>query len=46
MPWIAGGEASGDDIKRVYRRLASKLSITESTLIDTVKQNLLELLRK
>ena len=41
MPWICGGEAKGDDIKRVYRKTASLLGIREGTLIKQCRENAL-----
>jgi TatD DNase family protein len=44
MPWIVGGQPSGNDIREMYLKLAEKLAIPEGRLIDLIKRNLLKLI--
>ncbi len=44
MPWILGGKAYGDDIKKIYKLLADKLNMEEQKLIDVIKSNFRELI--
>lgn len=43
MPWILGGEARGDDIKKIYEQLAAKLDIDKKELIHVIRSNFREL---
>jgi TatD DNase family protein len=44
MPWILGGQSSGDDIKKMYQKLSEQLNMDEQDLIKRIKLNLNELI--